>query len=93
MAIPLACGTPLEVLAHRVKWDEMEVDEEYSPHRRRLRRLRCGGSGPWRGKDRQSPSLCLLAGGEKGIGGSKMTAGFCDCVDGCWTGNGMWIYL
>ena len=31
LAIPLACGTPLEVLAHRVKWDEMEVDEEYEP--------------------------------------------------------------
>ena len=31
MAIPLACGTPFEVLAHRAKWDEMEVDEEYEP--------------------------------------------------------------
>ena len=31
MAIPPACGTPLEVFAHRVKWDEMEVDEEYEP--------------------------------------------------------------
>ena len=31
LAIPLACGTPLKVLAHRVKWNEVEVDEEYEP--------------------------------------------------------------